>query len=380
MKKEEGNLKKLFKIFDFNNKNFDFILLGSVLVLTSLGMLMVYSTSSIFSLEKYGDSSHFLKLHTLYLTIGIISLVIFMHVDYKFLRKMVYPIYILGLILLVLVLIPGIGKEVSGAQRWIQLSQFTFQPSELCKFILVLYLAHSLTKKKSKIDSFWVGFFSHIVIAGLYIFLIFLEPDFGTSSVLLIVLFIMLFIGNVRLRYLLLLGLISVAFVASAILTKGYRMDRVTSFMDPWKDPLGSGYQTVQSFVAFGLGGLYGTGLGDSSQKLFFLPQAHTDFIFSIMAEEFGFIGVVFILLLFFLVLIRSIRISLRAPDSFSSYLVFGIIVLIIMQASINMGVAVGLFPTKGITLPFISYGGSSLISSLAAIGIILSISRHGKK
>lgn len=370
----------MFKVFDFNNRNFDFILLGALFVLCALGILMVYSTSSIYSLENYDDSSHFLKLHSIYLLLGFISLLFFMYVDYRFLKKLVYPLYLLGLGLLILVLIPGIGKEVGGAQRWLVLSQFTFQPSEICKFILVLYLAHSLTKKKTKIDSFWVGFFSHIFIAGIYILLIFIEPDFGTASILITVVFIMLFVGNVPLRFLFLFGMISVAFAAFAILTKGYRMERVTAFLDPWQDPLGSGYQAVQSFVAFGLGGLYGTGLGDSSQKLFFLPQAHTDFIFSIIGEEFGFIGVVIVLLTFFLVLIRCVRISLRAPDSFSSYLVFGIVVLIIMQAGINMGVAVGLFPTKGITLPFISYGGSSLVSSLAAMGVVLSISRHSKK
>lgn len=368
----------MLKIFDFKNRNFDFLLLGAVLTLASFGMLMVYSTSSIFSLETYGDATHFLKLHSIYLAASIVVLLVFMHLDYKFLRKLTYPAYFMGLVLLIVVLIPGIGKEVGGAQRWIAVGQFTFQPSEICKYILVLYLAHSLTKKREKIESFWVGFFSHIFIAGLYIFLIFLEPDFGTSSILLTLVFLMLFIGNVRLRYLLILAGLSLAFAASAVLTKGYRIDRVVSFLDPWKDPLGSGYQAVQSFVAFGMGGLYGSGLGGSSQKLFYLPQAHTDFIFSIIGEEFGFIGIAVVIALFLIILFRSVRISIKAPDPFSCYLVFGFIILITLQAAINMGVAVGLLPTKGITLPFISYGGSSLISTFAAMGIILGISRTG--
>ncbi|MGH7885513.1 MAG: putative lipid II flippase FtsW [Thermodesulfobacteriota bacterium] len=370
----------MFKIFDFKNRNFDFLLLSAVLTLASFGMLMVYSTSSIFSLETYGDSTHFLKLHLIYLAVSITALIFFMHLDYNFLRKLTYPAYFFGLVLLILVLIPGIGKEVGGAQRWINFGAISFQPSEISKYILVIYLAHSLTKKREKIESFWVGFFSHIFVAGLYIFLIFIEPDFGTSSVLLTLVFLMLFIGNVRLRYLLILGGISMVFAVSAVLTKGYRLDRIVSFMDPWKDPLGSGYQAVQSFVAFAIGGLYGSGLGGSSQKLFFLPQAHTDFIFSIIGEEFGFIGIIVVIMLFLIVLFRSIKISLRAPDSFSCYLVFGFVFLITLQAGINMGVAVGLLPTKGITLPFISYGGSSLISTFAAMGIILGISRFEQK
>ncbi len=370
----------MLRIFDLKNKNFDFLLLSAVLTLASLGILMVYSTSSIFSLENYGDSTHFLKLHSIYLAVAVLALIFFMHLDYKFLRKLTYPSYFFGLVLLILVLIPGIGKEVGGAQRWITFSHFTFQPSEICKYIMVIYLAHSLTKKRERIESFWVGFFSHIFVAGLYIFLIFIEPDFGTSTVLLTLVFLMLFIGNVRLRYLLILGGISVVFAIGAVLTRGYRMDRIVSFLDPWKDPLGSGYQAVQSFVAFGMGGLYGSGLGGSSQKLFFLPQAHTDFIFSIIGEEFGFIGICVVIMLFLIVLFRSIRISLRAPDSFSCYLVFGFIILITLQAGINMGVAVGLLPTKGITLPFISYGGSSLVSTFAAMGIILGISRYADK
>lgn len=370
----------MLKIFDFKNRNFDFILLAAVLALASFGLLMVYSTSSIYSLEKHGDATHFLKLHSIYLAASITALIVFMHMDYRFLRKLTYPAYFAGLILLILVLIPGIGKEVGGAQRWLSVGQFAFQPSEICKYILVIYLAHSLTKKREKIESFWVGFFSHIFVAGIYILLIFLEPDFGTSSLLLSLVFLMLFIGNVRVRYLLILAGLSLAFAASAVLTRGYRLDRIVSFLDPWKDPLGSGYQAVQSFVAFGMGGLYGSGLGGSSQKLFFLPQAHTDFIFSIIGEEFGFIGISVIILLFITVLFRSVKISLRAPDSFSCYLVFGFTILITLQAGINMGVAVGLLPTKGITLPFISYGGSSLISTFAAMGIILGISREEEK
>ncbi len=381
MKTEEGDSKKLLKIFDtVEGNSYDIGVVLSALFLTSMGVLMVYSTSSVYSLEMYGDTHYFLKRHGIYLLIGLTSMVLLMLFDYRLLRKLVYPAYLVGLAMLVLVLVPGIGKQVGGAQRWIDLGIFTFQPSEVAKYILVLYLAHSLTKKRDKLDNFVVGFASHIMIAGVYVVLILLEPDFGTASTVLVVLFGMMFIGEVKLRYMVPVGLVSVVFMILAVLTKGYRMDRVTSFLDPWQDPLGSGYQAIQSFIAFAMGGIYGAGLGDSTQKLFFLPQAHTDFIFSIIGEELGFIGIVLVIIGFAVLLIRSLRVSLRAPDLFGCYLVFGCIMLITLQAGINMAVAVGLFPTKGLTLPFISYGGTSLVTTLAAVGIILNVSRSGIK
>ncbi|MGI9534931.1 MAG: putative lipid II flippase FtsW [Thermodesulfobacteriota bacterium] len=366
----------MLKIFNSGKTNYDFLLLISVIFISCFGLLMVYSTSSVYALEVYGDPSRFLKLHLIYLTLGLAAMVMFMHIDYRILRKFVYPAYIICLILLIVVLIPGVGKKVSGAQRWLVLGPLTFQPSEIAKFVILLYLAHSLDKKRDMIDSFSVGFLSHILVAGTFIALIFVEPDFGTSVTILILLIMMMFIGNVKIRYIMPMLVLAAGFSVMAILTKSYRMDRLLSFLDPWKDPLGSGYQAVQSFIAFGVGGLYGMGLGDSTQKLFFLPQAHTDFIFSIIGEELGFIGVVAIIATFLFILYRSIRIGIKAPDLFGCYLVCGFTLLIAIQAAMNMAVSVGLFPTKGLTLPFISYGGSSLVCSLAAMGIILSVSK----
>jgi cell division protein FtsW len=380
MKKEGGYSRNLFK--DFLNKGlgYDWGIFIAVTFLISMGTLMVYSTSSVFALEKFGDPNYFLKRHAIYLSIGLLLMFALMKINYVYLRKIVYPAYIFGLLILVLVLIPGIGKEVSGARRWLELGSWTFQPSEIAKFILVLYLAHSLTKKKDKVDSFVVGFLSHLLFAGIYILLVLLEPDFGMSVTLIIMLFGMLFIGDVKLKFMVPLGVSSVFVVVLAVITEGYRMKRVASFLDPWKDPLGSGYQAIQSFVALGMGGVTGTGLGDSTQKLFFLPQAHTDFIFSIIGEELGFIGVLFVIIGFGFLLVRSLRVSIRAKDLFGCYLVFGCILLISFQAGINMAVAVGLFPTKGLTLPFISYGGTSLVTNLAAMGLILSVSKSGRK
>lgn len=380
MKKEGGFSRNLFKDFLNRGMGYDWGIVIAVTFLISIGTLMVYSTSSVFAMEKFGDPNYFLKRHVIYLSIGLLFMVGLMKINYVYLRKIVYPAYLLGLVMLVLVLIPGVGKEVSGARRWLELGSWTFQPSEVAKFILVLYLAHSLTKKRDKVDSFVVGFVSHLLIAGIYILLVLLEPDFGMSVTLIVVLFGMLFIGDVKLKFLVPLGVSSVFVLALAVITEGYRMKRVVSFLDPWKDPLGSGYQAIQSFVALGMGGFTGAGLGDSTQKLFFLPQAHTDFIFSIIGEELGFIGVLTVIIGFAFLLVRSLRVSIRAKDLFGCYLVFGCILLITFQAGINMAVAVGLFPTKGLTLPFISYGGTSLVTNLAAMGLILSVSKSGRK
>jgi len=380
MKKEEGDLRKLFKIFESQGTGYDWGIIASVIFLSSMGVLMVYSTSSVFALEKFGDSSYFLKRHAIYLSLGFAVMIILMKLNYSVLRGLVYPAYVIGLVILALVLIPGVSKEIGGARRWINLGIWSFQPAEIAKFLLIFYLSYSLMKKKEKMDTFLIGFVSHLVIAGSYIILILLEPDFGMSAILLIVLFGMLFIGGVNMRYLAFSSFVAVISLVWAVMSEGYRMNRVTTFLNPWKDPLGSGYQAVQSFTAFGLGGIQGAGLGDSTQKLLFLPEAHTDFIFSIIGEELGFIGVVLIIFGFGFLMIRGIRIALRAPDLFGCYLVFGCIMLVTLQAGVNMAVAVGLFPTKGLTLPFISYGGTSLVSSLAAMGIVLSVSRHGIK
>ncbi len=380
MKKEEGDSRKLFKIFEPQGKGYDWGIIAAVIFLSAMGVLMVYSTSSVFALEKFGDSTYFLKRHAIFLSIGFASMVMLMKLNYSFLRGLVYPAYLIGLVILVLVLIPGISRDIGGARRWINLGMWSFQPAEIAKFLLIFYLSYSLMKKKEKMDTFLIGFVSHLIIAGAYIALILLEPDFGMSAILLVVLFGMLFIGGVNIKYLAVSSFIAVIFLVLAVMTEDYRMNRVITFLNPWKDPLGSGYQAVQSFTAFGLGGIQGTGLGDSTQKLLFLPEAHTDFIFSIIGEELGFIGVLLIVIGFGFLMVRGLKVAVRAPDPFGCYLVFGCIMLVTLQAGVNMAVAVGLFPTKGLTLPFISYGGTSLVSSLAAMGVVLSVSKAGTK
>lgn len=380
MKKEGGGLKKLLKVFDSKNANIDFYLLLSVIFLTSVGLLMVYSTSSIYALDNFNDSTYFLKRHLIFLTIGVGLMLFVMNLNYNALKKIAFFVYLFGIILLILVLIPGIGKEVGGARRWIDIGAFSFQPAEVTKYFLVIYLAHLFSKNKGKQQSFSTTVIPYLLITGFYISLIMLQPDFGMALILLTLFFSMLFVSEVSMKYIFGLGFTSLLFVGLGVLSSDYRLKRVFSFMDPWKDPLGQGYQTVQSFVAFCLGGLSGTGLGEGAQKLYYLPQVYTDFIFSLIGEEMGFIGVIAVVLGYALLIIRSFKIALNAPNFFGFYLVFGCVLLLALQASVNMSVSVGLFPTKGLTLPFISYGGSSLISSLAAVGLILSVSKKSLK
>ncbi|MCH8028694.1 MAG: putative lipid II flippase FtsW [Candidatus Dadabacteria bacterium] len=364
------------KILDSEEKSIDWGFLTGVLFLCALGLLMVYSSSSVFAMNKHGDSGYYLKRHAAYLAVGLGLMFTLMNINYRLLTKAVYPAYVLGIVLLTVVLIPGYGKEVGGARRWIDLGAVGFQPSEIAKFLLILYLAYSITKKKDKIETFTIGFFSHLFMAGLYIVLMLLEPDFGMATIVLVVLFGMLYVGGIKFRYLATSFGVSLIFIAWAIISQGYRLERILTFLNPWKDPLGSGYQVVQSFTALGLGGLWGSGLGSSIQKLFFLPEAHTDFIFSIMGEELGFIGVTAIIFVFSYLLLKGMKIANEAPDLFGTLLVFGTLMIITLQAATNMAVAVGLVPTKGLTLPLISYGGTSLVSSLGALGLVLSISR----
>jgi len=376
MKKEGGNLKKLFSVFDLKETKIDLYIVLSVLYLTSVGLLMVYSTSSIYALDKFSDSSYYLKRHLIFLATGFFFMIVITNLNYIALKKVAFILYFVGLVFLVLVLISGIGKEVGGARRWIDLGLFSFQPSEVMKYFLVVYLAHLFSKNREKPQTFSSTIVPYILITGFYIVLIMMQPDFGMALILLTLFACMMFVAEVNLKYILGLGFTSVAFAGFAVMSADYRLNRIFSFMDPWKDPLGQGYQTVQSFVAFCIGGLTGTGLGEGTQKLYYLPQVHTDFIFSLIGEELGFIGVLSVIIAFIILIVRGFKTAVNAPDFFGFFLVFGCILLIALQASINMAVSVGVFPTKGLTLPFISYGGSSLISSLGAIGLVLSVSK----
>lgn len=344
--------------------------------LMGLGIMMIYSSSSIFAAQKYHDSAYFLKKQALFGAFGIISMLVIMRIPCFYFRKFAYPLWLASLVLLLLVLIPGIGTKAGGAVRWLRLGPFSFQPGELAKLAVIILLAYSLAKKEhERIKDFTIGVLPNLILVLPVCLLIVLQPDFGTAAMLLALLFIMLLVAGIRKRYL--VGIASLGLFAGALLValKSYRLERFLTFLDPWKNSTGSGFQIVQSFLAFGSGGFLGTGLGRGTQKYFYLPEPHTDFILSVIGEELGFVGVMAVIVLFVILIMCGIKIAMNSYDLFGTYMALGIIVLIGLQTAINMGVVLGLLPTKGMPLPFISYGGTSLVINLMSIGILLSIS-----
>ncbi|MEJ2068807.1 MAG: putative lipid II flippase FtsW [Syntrophobacterales bacterium] len=362
------------------NTHHDYALLASALILVSLGLTMVFISSTVMANAQYQDPYFFVKRQSIYALLGVGVLVLGASIDYHLYKRYVPWILLLSLISLILVFIPGLGARVRGAARWIRLGPFTLQPSEFAKLAMVIFLADSLARKQEKMKYFAIGFLPHMVVAGLFIGLIGKEPDFGTALTLAGIVFIMLLVGGTRLTYILLSFCLGVRGAVYMVMRDPKKFSRVLSFLDPWKYGNDVGYQLKQSLLAIGSGGFFGMGPGQSRAKLFYLPDAHTDFILSIFSEELGLIGVILILALFTLLIYRGIRVSLRAPDSFGSYLALGLTLLIGLQACINMGVVTGLLPTKGLSLPFLSYGGSSLLVNLLAVGILLNISTQLKR
>ena len=301
-------------------------------------------------------------------------------IPYQTYNRLVYIILFISLLLLILVLIPGIGVRIRSASRWIKFGPLVIQPSEFAKLAIIIFLAYSMARKQEKIRYFSIGFLPHIVVAGIFILLIEKEPDFGTAMALAGITFLMLFVGGTRLTHILLVFLSASPLVIYVILKNKMRLERVVTFMDPWKYAQESGYQLVHSLYAIGSGGFWGLGIGKSREKLFYLPDSHTDFIFAILSEELGFLGVITVISLFAILIIRGLIISIRAQDNFGAYLALGLTALIGLQAAINMAVVSGLMPTKGLSLPFLSYGGSSLLVNMIAVGILLNISSSSRQ
>jgi cell division protein FtsW len=356
------------------NRKTDYWLLVAVLMLIFVGVMMVYSSSAILANERYHDSYYFLKKEVVFALVSIGVMLTLLRVDYHVYWKMVYPFMCVTLFLCILVAIPGIGVKAGGARRWISIAGFTFQPSEMVKLSLILFMAYSLAKKREKMDKFMVGILPHAVVAGLMMGLILLQKDLGTTFTLAVVLMILLFVGGTRVSYLSGGILLALPILYFLVFSVDYRRQRILAFLDPWTHMSDSGFQIIQSYVAFNRGGIWGAGLGQGKQKLFYLPAAHTDFILSGVGEELGLFGVLFVLLLFATLIVRGFRTSLKAPDLFGRYLALGITALIAVQSLINFGVVMGLLPTKGLPLPFISYGGTSLIIMGACMGILLNI------
>jgi len=353
---------------------------GTVLIvaviLTLIGLVMVFSASGVVAGNRFHDAIYFLKRQIAWLLFGFILLQLASRLDYLVWRKLAVPILAVTCVLLVLVLIPSIGVAVKGARRWLKLGPISLQPAEMVKLVAVLYVAAYLTNKGERIKEFKAGFLPPLLVVGLLSGLVLLQPDLGTVVVVGAVTLGLLFLGGARLLHL--SGLIPMFLIAVGLLIwkSPYRLQRLLIFLDPTKDPTGAGFQVNQSFLAFGSGGPFGVGLGAGKQKLYFLPEAHTDFVLALVGEELGLVGTTAVMLLFAILIMKGLKIAGRAQDPFGRHLAYGITLLIGAQAMINAGVATGLLPTKGLTLPLVSYGGSSLLVNLLAIGILLSISR----
>ncbi len=358
-------------------KRFDYKLFISVVLISLFGILMIYSASSIWSEYKFNDEFRYLKLQGLFFIIGIIALYIVSKVDYtKYLKK---ANVILGIcfLLLILVLIPGIGTIRNGSRSWFGVGGMGVQPSEFMKLAIIIFASKYLSTNPKEVKNIVKGVFPILFITLLAFFLIMLQPDLGTGAIILVSIIGLLFISGVNMSFFIKIGMVGVIGLVLLIIAAPYRIKRIVSFINPWTDPLGSGFQSIQSLYAIGPGGLLGMGLFNSVQKHFYLPEPQTDFIFSIISEELGILGILIVAILFISIFYRCIKIALNTDNLFAKYLVFGITFQLAFQTILNLSVVVGLIPITGVTLPFLSYGGSSLILSLISIGIILNVSRH---
>ncbi len=358
---------------------YDPMLLAAVLLLVGFGLVMVYSASAIMAQEKLHDTFYFLKRQGIAAGLGLVAMAVAMKVGYRKVARFAPLILAIAVLLLIAVLIPGLGTSVGGAKRWLRIPGVSLQPAEVTKLAWVIFLAYSLAKKREKVKTFSIGTLPHLMLAGVLVALCMGEPDFGSSVALLTLMFVMLFAAGTRVSILVGMVLAALPLAYIAIARTPYRLARITAYLDPWANRQGSGYQLAESLMTIGSGGLHGLGLGEGRQKLYFLPEAHTDFIFSIIGEELGLLGVGCLMLVYAVVIWRGLKASLNATEPFGTYLGLGITTLIAFQATVNMAVTMGVVPTKGLTLPFISYGGSSLIVLMGAAGLLLSVSGSGE-
>jgi cell division protein FtsW len=352
----------------------DVILLGAVLALVALGTVEIYSASAVYAEQKLGNAQYFLIKQLIYAGLGLGALAAGARIDYARYSRWVYPMLVGSLALLVGVLL--FGRRINEARRWFQIGPLSFQPVEIAKLALVVYLAYSLAKKRDKVKTFTVGFMPHLMVCAVMMALLLKQPDLGSSIILGATTLVMLFVAGTKLSYIAIAVLAAAPMVYHSIVATAWRLRRLIAYIDPWQFRRTTGYQITESLISIGSGGVSGQGLGDGKQKLFYLPEAHTDFILSNIGEELGFVGMTTVLALFVIVLWRGVRAALRARDPFGAYIAAGLTTMFSLQALINAGVVLGALPAKGLTLPFVSYGGTSLIVSLFFAGVILNISR----
>ncbi|ANY69949.1 stage V sporulation protein E [Paenibacillus sp. BIHB 4019] len=357
----------------------DVWMIVSIALILAIGIIMVYSASAVLAFHEFGDRYYYVKRQLLFAGLGACALIFTMNMNYLVWRKWAKIALIICFVLLIIVLIPGVGVVRGGARSWLGISSFGIQPSEFMKLAMILFLAKWLSEKQQTITLFVKGLLPPLGMALLAFGLIMLQPDLGSGAVMVAASLLLIFTAGAQLKHLGLLALAGMAGLVGLILAAPYRLQRISGFLDPWADPLGSGYQIIQSLYAIGPGGLVGLGLGMSRQKFSYLPEPQTDFIFSIVAEELGFIGGSALIVLFMIVVWRGIRTAIYAPDTFGSLLAVGITSIIGVQVLINIGVVIGMMPVTGITLPLVSYGGSSLTLLLTSLGILLNISRYSR-
>jgi cell division protein FtsW len=355
----------------------DPLLIGPALALISVGLVAIASASIEYGDWHFSNPWHHSIRHGIYLAIATVTALIVYRVPLEVWQRTSGAWLLLAFVLLLLVLVPGIGRNVNGSQRWLPIGPLTFQPSEVAKFALVLYISGFLVRHNELVRTHWQGLAKPVLVLALVAFLLLLEPDFGATVICAGTIFGMLFLAGARLHYVVMLITVAVGALALMVFSAPYRLARLTAYTDPWQDPYGSGFQLIQSLIAFGRGEWIGVGLGNSIQKLFYLPEAHTDFVFSIWAEETGLVGSVSLILLYCLLVGRILQVGWRSEQQgqpFAGYVCYGVALIFSGQAFVNMGVSSGLLPTKGLTLPFISYGGSSLIVSFVMLAVVLRV------
>lgn len=350
----------------------------SVLVLLCIGLIMVFSASVPTAESRFNDEYHFIKSQLLYAAAGFVIMLLAANFDYKSYQKLAPLLIVVSIVLLILVLIPGIGREINESRRWIYIGNlFNFQPSEIAKFSVIVFFSYSLARKKDQLNTFFKGMLPYLILLGFIAGLLMLETHLSATVILVMVAAMILFTAGAKIRYFAVIGGIGIAGLSAAAFFIDYIRARLTSFLDPWQDVKGSGWQAIQSLYAIGSGGLFGRGLGRSVQKFLWIPEPQNDFIFAILAEELGFIGVLVVLVLFALFIWRGIKVALNAPDTFGSLLATGIVSLIAVQSLLNIAVVSASVPNTGVTLPFFSYGGTSLMLFMFETGVLLNISRY---
>ena len=353
----------------------DYLIFLVVIILIGIGLVMILSASSVRALIDYNDSSYLFRHQLIWAMVGIIAMLFFMKLDYHIFQRLAKPILFLSVIFLILVLF--IGFTAGGSRRWFNLGFVRIQPSEMAKLAIVIYLAQYFSSRKKRLNSFKKRILAPVIVLDVVFMLILLEPDLGTAVTITGIFIIMLFASGVRLGHIFLIITAGIPFLIYFIFSADYRRERFFSFLNPWEDPLDTGYHIIQSLLALGSGGIFGVGLGQSRQKFLYLPEPGTDFIFAVLGEELGLLGTLFVLGLFFILAWRGFKIAMSVPDLFGSLLAVGLTSMIIIQTIINIGVVTASMPVTGITLPFISYGGTSMVIMMSAAGILLNISRE---